>query len=198
MRTSWWEGKGGYGLFRSWIDALASSLSCEICRHRVPYLSASAVRRYVGLHASARYSLKVYLHTEIEVARSSQGIAWDKQYENSSQGQRSRSNVTNFQPLLAFTMRNRLFLPSYIDLRPVVIFCGQTDRHTPPKQYLLAHYSWRAANYQASSASTSVVLNLVHCWDPLKATDVVWDPQVKIEKSMRSGIKYIVNVANNE
>jgi len=27
-----------------------------------------------------------------------------------------------------------------------------------------------------------VVLNLFHCWDPLNATDVVWDPQVKIEK----------------
>jgi len=29
---------------------------------------------------------------------------------------------------------------------------------------------------------TAVVLNLFHCWDPLNATDVVWDPQVKIEK----------------
>jgi len=28
----------------------------------------------------------------------------------------------------------------------------------------------------------TVVLNLFHCWDPLNATDVVWDPQVKIEK----------------
>jgi len=28
----------------------------------------------------------------------------------------------------------------------------------------------------------SVVLNLFHCWDPLNATDVIWDPQVKIEK----------------
>jgi len=27
-----------------------------------------------------------------------------------------------------------------------------------------------------------VVLNLFHCWDPLNATDVVWDTQVKIEK----------------
>jgi len=27
-----------------------------------------------------------------------------------------------------------------------------------------------------------VVLNLFHCWDPLNATDVVWDPQIKIEK----------------
>jgi len=31
-------------------------------------------------------------------------------------------------------------------------------------------------------ACISVVLNLFHCWDPLNATDVVWDPQVKIEK----------------
>jgi len=29
---------------------------------------------------------------------------------------------------------------------------------------------------------TPVVLNLFHCWDPLNATDVVWDPHVKIEK----------------
>jgi len=28
----------------------------------------------------------------------------------------------------------------------------------------------------------SVVLNLFHCWDPLNATNVVCDPQVKIEK----------------
>jgi len=28
----------------------------------------------------------------------------------------------------------------------------------------------------------SVVLNLFHCWDPLNATDVVWDPQSKLKK----------------
>jgi len=33
-----------------------------------------------------------------------------------------------------------------------------------------------------SDAYRPVVLNLFHCWDPLNATDVVWDPQVKIEK----------------
>jgi len=27
-----------------------------------------------------------------------------------------------------------------------------------------------------------VLLNLFHCWDPLNATDVVWDPHVKMEK----------------
>jgi len=32
------------------------------------------------------------------------------------------------------------------------------------------------------AAARAVVLNLFHCWDPLNATDVVWDPQVKIEK----------------
>jgi len=32
------------------------------------------------------------------------------------------------------------------------------------------------------SPPRSVVLNLFHCWDPLNAIDVVWDPQVKIEK----------------
>jgi len=31
-------------------------------------------------------------------------------------------------------------------------------------------------------SANAVVLNLFHCWDPLNATDVVWDPQVKIEK----------------
>jgi len=30
--------------------------------------------------------------------------------------------------------------------------------------------------------ANTVVLNLFHCWDPLNATDVVWDPQVKIDK----------------
>jgi len=33
-----------------------------------------------------------------------------------------------------------------------------------------------------SGICRTVVLNLFHCWDPLNATDVVWDPQVKIEK----------------
>jgi len=42
----------------------------------------------------------------------------------------------------------------------------------------------RRQRTQCSSddAIRSVVLNLFHCWDPLNATDVVWDPQVKIEK----------------
>jgi len=33
-----------------------------------------------------------------------------------------------------------------------------------------------------NKVARTVVLNLFHCWDPLNATDVVWDPQVKIEK----------------
>jgi len=40
---------------------------------------------------------------------------------------------------------------------------------------------------------TAVVLNFFHCWDPLKATEIVWDPQVKIEKVCAPE-----NVANNE
>jgi len=41
---------------------------------------------------------------------------------------------------------------------------------------------YSTARVGASCCSTTVVLNLFHCWDPLNATDVVWDPQVKIEK----------------
>jgi len=53
--------------------------------------------------------LKMYLHTENEVARKLLTVEWYmygkwKKYENSSQGQRWRSNVTNFQSLLALTM----------------------------------------------------------------------------------------------
>jgi len=36
--------------------------------------------------------------------------------------------------------------------------------------------------YLCKATYNAVVLNLFHCWDPLNATDVVWDPQVKIEK----------------
>jgi len=63
-----------------------------------------------------------------------------EKYENSSQSQRSRSNVTNFQTLLAFTMghiRTKLhqFLSS--SFRDFVQTDGQTDGHRP-NQYLLA------------------------------------------------------------
>jgi len=40
----------------------------------------------------------------------------------------------------------------------------------------------RRRHYVFESVHDSVVLNLFHCWDPLNATDVVWDTQVKIEK----------------
>jgi len=49
-------------------------------------------------------------------------------------------------------------------------------------------YSLDCANRFCSRRSSvlslvkPVVLNLFHCRDPLNATDVVWDPQVKIEK----------------
>jgi len=51
--------------------------------------------------------LKMCLQTENEVAKSShlKYIARIlKKYDNSSQGQRSESNVTNFEPLQAFTI----------------------------------------------------------------------------------------------
>jgi len=34
-----------------------------------------------------------------------------------------------------------------------------------------------------TTLTRTVVLNLFHCWDPLNATDFVWNPQVKIEKA---------------
>jgi len=43
------------------------------------------------------------------------------------------------------------------------------------------HQAYLGRN-SSSSNTKPVVLNLFHCWDPLNATDVVWDPQVKIEK----------------
>jgi len=51
--------------------------------------------------------LKMYLQTDNEVAWVKQCKIYSlnfKKYEDSSQGQRSRSNATNFQTLLAFTM----------------------------------------------------------------------------------------------
>jgi len=54
--------------------------------------------------------LKMYFHTENEVARLRHVDLCMvlqvklKKYENNSQGQKSRSNVINFQPVLAFTM----------------------------------------------------------------------------------------------
>jgi len=43
--------------------------------------------------------LKMYLRTKIEVARHSKLRAWIEKYENMFPGQRSKSNVTNFQYL---------------------------------------------------------------------------------------------------
>jgi len=45
----------------------------------------------------------------------------------------------------------------------------------------LGHENLLTAHVQHFTV-TAVVLNLFHCWDPLNATDVVWDPQIKIEK----------------
>jgi len=61
-------------------------------------------------------------------------------YENSSQGQRSRSNVSNFQSLLALTMRH---IPTKLRRFPTKRFRdfvradAQTDKRQQ-KQYLLA------------------------------------------------------------
>jgi len=54
--------------------------------------------------------LKMYLHTEVARLRHSKLLMVDKicmvneKYFNSFQGQRSRSDVTNFQPLLALAV----------------------------------------------------------------------------------------------
>jgi len=60
-----------------------------------------------------------------------------KKYENSSQGQRSRSNVTKFQSLLAFTTGH---IPTKLHQFPTsilvfAIFCGQTHRQTDKCRY---------------------------------------------------------------
>jgi len=76
--------------------------------------------------------LKMYLHTENEVAtlRHSKLLVVDEicmvneKYENSSQGQRSKSDVINFQPVLAFiTGHIPTKLHQYFE-----ILCGQTHR----------------------------------------------------------------------
>jgi len=77
--------------------------------------------------------LKMYLQTEKEVAKESHSIyiAWIKKYENNSQGQKSRSKVTNYQSLPAYTMCG-VHLPSYSNFGSVVFVtvCGQTDTQT--------------------------------------------------------------------
>jgi len=80
--------------------------------------------------------LKMYLHTENEVARLRHSrYAWQmKKYKNSSHGQMSRSNVTNFQTLLVFTMGHiptklhQFLISSFRDFVRT-----DTDRQTPPK-----------------------------------------------------------------
>jgi len=95
--------------------------------------------------------LKLYIHTENEVARysHSKGIAWMKKYENSSQGQRSRSNVINFQPLLAFTTGH---IPTKLHRLPTSSFRDflRTDRRTnwltDAAKNIPARSVWRADN----------------------------------------------------
>jgi len=84
--------------------------------------------------------LKLHPHTENKVLRSGQVVTGAEKYQNSSQGQRSRSNVTNFQPLLVFTMghiRTKLHQFLTRGFQDFVWTDRRTDRHHQ-KQYLLA------------------------------------------------------------
>jgi len=84
---------------------------------------------------------KAHLHTENEVVRSSHQkviaqITTTKTLKVKGQGQRSRSNVNNFRPLLAFSMGHiptklhRILTSSF---RDVLLTDAQTHRQTPPK-----------------------------------------------------------------
>jgi len=106
--------------------------------------------------------LKIYVENEVARLRHLKLLKLDeicmattsemKKYETNSQGQRSRSNVTNFQPRLAFTIGHiptklhQFLISSFRDFMRKV---RQTDRQTDrrrQKQYLLAAYGWRAGN----------------------------------------------------
>jgi len=79
-----------------------------------------------------KYSEVVPLHQEMKLPEV-------EKYEKSSQGQRSKSNVTNFQLLLAFTMTH-MPVRSHQLLASFFIFYRLTDRQTDrhdQKQYLL-------------------------------------------------------------
>jgi len=76
------------------------------------------------------------------------------------------------------------------------VFCigavGQKGPRDPPHSSHLCSSSCRQSlsntpllllsDMKTYLCRKSVVLNLFHCWDPMNATDVVWDPQVNIEK----------------
>jgi len=64
---------------------------------------------------------------------------------------------------------------SWVEARNVVFFCS---RGTLPAM----HHIRKTGHYDGTGQTITVLLNLFHCWDPLNATVVVWDPQVKIEK----------------
>jgi len=78
---------------------------------------------------------------------SKSGTAIDK-YENSYQGQRSRSNVTNFRSLLAFTVGH---IPTKLHRFPTSSFRDfvQTDRHKQTnvaKNNTCLQHSWHVDN----------------------------------------------------
>jgi len=94
--------------------------------------------------------LKMYLHTENEAAmlrHSKLLTAYEicmVNYVNSSQGQRSRSNVTNFQSLLAFTMGHiptklhQFLIRSFRDFVRIGTHTHRYTNRRHQKQYLLA------------------------------------------------------------
>jgi len=74
----------------------------------------------------------------------------------------------------------------YCTSRCATVNCSVALTFSPSKAprcsrspYSVVSLQRRRVDFRCRNA---VVLNLFHCWDPLNATDVVWDPQVKIEK----------------
>jgi len=112
--------------------------------------------------------LKVCLQSENEVARS-ECIVWIQKVRNYLP--RSKSDVTNFQPVLAFTV-GHIFLPSHINFSSVVWDFvqtdtqRQTDRQTPP--IAIPFGSMHAANNTVShcheQSSATIVLDVFDIW----------------------------------
>jgi len=98
-----------------------------------------------------------------------------KKYENSSQGQRLRSNVINFQSFLAFSMGHiptkwHQFLPS--SFGDFVRTDTQPDRQTPPRTIPICsrraaiNFMTRRVVYSFLSLETSLVAMWV-CMNPV-------------------------------
>jgi len=99
-----------------------------------------------------------------------------------------------------FLIRTPL-LHIYFKQRFAYLFLGQTQSYKTSfiptavgcAFWLLAVYAMfctcSSCDSVTSRAISSVVLNLFHCWDPLNATDVVWDPQVKSDLKLETNSK---------